>query len=341
MLTISVQELRQLVFEIFHAAGAPPSVAQRIADSLVESNLVGHDSHGVLRVPEYVERIRAGTLQLHGAVQIVHETPSTALIDCQWNLGQVAVPQGVAIAIAKARTTGIGMVVLGHCDHTGRVGEYVVNVAEQAMIGQLVCNGSLPGGIVAPYGGARRALGANPIAWALPMADRPPLFFDFATSAVAHGKLQVAADKGELVPEGWIIDKQGRPTRNPHDQFDDGAILPFGGHKGYALSVMIELLGGGLSGAGFPLLPGYRWDQGTVLTVIDIAAFQPVAEFKAQAAAFVAQLKATPRAPGVEEILLPGEVEWRTKAVREREGIPLPAVTWERIQEAAKNVGRG
>lgn len=339
MLTIPAQALRQLVFEIFHAAGAPPAVAQRIADSLVESNLVGHDSHGVLRVPEYVERIRAGTLQLHGEVQIVYETPATALIDCQWNLGQVAVSQGVAIAIAKARATGIGMVVLGHCDHTGRVGEYVVSAAQQEMIGQLVCNGSLPGGIVAPFGGARRALGANPMAWALPVADRPPLFFDFATSAVAHGKLQVAADKGELVPEGWIIDKQGRPTRNPHDQFDDGAILPFGGHKGYALSVMIELLGGGLSGAGFPLLPGYRWDQGTVLTVIDIAAFQPVAAFKAQAAAFVTQLKATPRAPGVAEILLPGEVEWRTKAVREREGIPLPEVTWERMNEAASKLG--
>lgn len=339
MLTIPAQELRQSVFTIFRTAGAPAAVAQRITDSLVESNLVGHDSHGVLRVAEYVERIQSGALQLHGEIKIIHETPATALIDCQWNLGQVAVPQGMELAITKARATGIGMVVLGHCDHTGRVGEYVVRAAEQDMIGQLVCNGSLPGGIVAPFGGARRALGANPIAWALPVADRPPLFFDFATSAVAHGKLQVAADKGELVPEGWIIDKQGRPTRNPHDQFNDGAILPFGGHKGYALSVMIELLGGGLSGAGFPLLPGYRWDQGTVLTVIDIAAFQPVAEFKAQAAAFVTQLKATPCAPGVEEILLPGEIEWRTKAIRERDGIPLPTITWERIRAAGRAVG--
>lgn len=339
MLTIPAQELRQSVFTIFRTAGAPAAVAQRITDSLVESNLVGHDSHGVLRVAEYVERIQSGALQLHGEIKIIHETPATALIDCQWNLGQVAVPQGMELAITKARATGIGMVVLGHCDHTGRVGEYVVSAAQQDMIGQLVCNGSLPGGIVAPFGGARRALGANPIAWALPVADRLPLFFDFATSAVAHGKLQVAADKGELVPEGWIIDKQGRPTRNPHDQFNDGAILPFGGHKGYALSVMIELLGGGLSGAGFPLLPGYRWDQGTVLTVIDIAAFQPVAEFKAQAAAFVTQLKATPCAPGVEEILLPGEIEWRTKAIRERDGIPLPTITWERIRAAGRAVG--
>ncbi len=335
MITIPAAELRAVVYAIFYAAGAAPAVAQRIADALVESNLVGHDSHGVLRVPEYVERIQSGALQLHGAVKLVHETAATALIDCQWNLGQVALPQGMEVAMAKARATGIGMVVLGHCDHTGRVGEYVVSAAQQDFIAQLICNGSLPGGIVAPYGGARRALGANPIAWALPVADQPPLFFDFATSAVAHGKLQVAADKGELVPEGWIIDKDGRPTRNPHDQFDDGAILPFGGHKGYALSVMIELLGGGLSGAGFPLLPGYRWDQGTVLLAIDIAAFQPVAQFKAQAAAVVAALKATPCAPGVEEILLPGELEWRTKAQRELHGIPLPEVTWQRIQEVA------
>ncbi|MBX3010504.1 MAG: Ldh family oxidoreductase [Caldilineaceae bacterium] len=339
MLTIAAQELRQALLAIFVAAGAPLPVAKRIAASLVESNLVGHDSHGVLRVPEYIERIRAGTLQLNGEITLVHETASTALVDCQWNLGQVALPQGMEIALTKARATGIGMVVLGHCDHTGRVGEYVVHAAEQDMIGQLICNGSLPGGIVAPFGGARRALGANPIAWALPLAERPPLFFDFATSAVAHGKLQVAADKGELVPIGWIIDKTGQPTRNPQDQFDDGAILPFGGHKGYALSVMIELLGGGLSGAGFPLLPGYRWDQGTVLTAIDIAAFQPIAAFKAQATAFVNQLKAIPCAPGVDEILLPGEVEWRTKATRDRDGIPLPVVTWQRITAAAQTVG--
>jgi LDH2 family malate/lactate/ureidoglycolate dehydrogenase len=339
MMNIAAAELRQFVYEICCAAQAPATVAQRIADSLVESNLVGHDSHGVLRVPEYVERIQTGALQLHGEVKILRETPATALVDCGWNLGQVAIPQGMELAMAKARVNGIGMVVLGNCDHTGRVGEYVVTAAQHDMIGQLICNGSSPGGIVAPYGGARRALGANPMAWALPVADRPPIFFDFATSAVAHGKLQVAADKGELVPEGWIIDKQGRPTRNPQDQFDDGAILPFGGHKGYALSVMIELLGGGLSGVGFPLLPGYRWNQGTVLIATAIGAFQPVAEFKAQAAAFVIQLKATPRAPGVDEILLPGELEWRTRGQREREGIPLPEVTWTRICEAAASVG--
>lgn len=339
MVIIPAAHLRTQVERIFLGLGASESVAHRLADSLVESNLVGHDSHGVLRVPEYVERIRVGALRLDGAIEVVRETAATALIDCGWNLGQVALPQGMELAIHKARSAGIGMVVLGHCDHTGRVGEYVVSAAQAGMIGQLTCNGSLPGGIVAPYGGARRALGANPIAWALPAADRPPIFFDFATSIVAHGKLQVAADRGEQVPEGWILDKHGNPTSDPQAQFDDGAILPFGGHKGYALSVMIELLSGGLSGAGFPLLPGYRWDQGTTLIAIDISAFQPLEEFKQQAAEFALHLKAVPRAAGVDEILLPGEIEWRTRAVREQEGIPLPEVTWARIRAAGVEAG--
>lgn len=339
MVIIPAAHLRTQVERIFLGLGASESVAHRLADSLVESNLVGHDSHGVLRVPEYVERIRVGALRLDGAIEVVRETAATALIDCGWNLGQVALPQGMELAIHKARSAGIGMVVLGHCDHTGRVGEYVVSAAQAGMIGQLTCNGSLPGGIVAPYGGARRALGANPIAWALPAADRPPIFFDFATSIVAHGKLQVAADRGEQVPEGWILDKHGNPTSDPQAQFDDGAILPFGGHKGYALSVMIELLSGGLSGAGFPLLPGYRWDQGTTLIAIDISAFQPLEEFKQQAAEFARHLKAVPRAAGVDEILLPGEIEWRTRAEREQEGIPLPEVTWERIRAAGAEAG--
>ncbi len=199
MIIIPATALRRTVFEIFRAAGAPQPVAQRVADSLVESNLVGHDSHGVQRVPEYVKAVQAGTLKLTGTVQVVRETPATALLDCGWNLGQVAAPQGMELAISKARRQGIGLVVLCHCDHTGRIGEYAIMAAEQGMLGQVICNGSLPGGIVAPFGGIRRALGANPLAWAIPGGNGLPIFLDFATSVVAHGKLQVAADKGELV----------------------------------------------------------------------------------------------------------------------------------------------
>src|SRR5581483_2123865 len=178
-----------------------------------------------------------------------------------------------------------------------------------------------------------------PLAWAIPGAGEQPIFLDFATSIVAHGKLQVAADKGERVPDGWILDKYGNPTRDPNEMFDGGAILPFGEHKGYALGVLIELVAGGLSGAGIPLILPYRWEQGTVLTAVNVAAFQPLAEFKQTVAAFVERLKAIPPAEGFQEILLPGELEWRTRARRLEEGIPLPEKTWERIQQAAEAVG--
>ncbi len=339
MITLPAFEIKQYVDAILQAAGCPPFVAQRVADALIESNLVGHDSHGLMRVPFYVDSIRAGTLNPHGEITVVRETPGTTLLDCGWNFGQVAAVEGMQRAIDKARTNGIAVTVLRHCDHTGRIGEYVVMAAMQGMVGQCFCNGSIPGGLVAPYGGMQRALGANPLAWGIPGGDDQPIFLDFATAAVAHGKIEVAADKGELLGEGLILDKFGRPTRDPRDELDGGVILPFGGHKGYALGVLIELIGGGLSGVGFPLVPGYRWDQGTLLVAIDIEAFQPLEHFKEMVAEFKAQLKQVARAPGVEEILLPGELEWKTKAKREREGIPIPETTWERIRETAHSLG--
>jgi len=339
MLLISSQELRGRIYEIFCAAGSPSPIAERVADSLVESNLTGHDSHGVIRVPSYIEGIRKGTLQPNGHIQVVRESATTALLDCGWTFGQVACSRGMEISISKAREHDIGMVVLHHCNHTGRIGEYAVTAAEQGFIGLVFCNGSVPGGFVAPFGGIGRALGANPLAWALPREREKPIFLDFATSIVAHGKIMVAADKGEKVPEGWILDKEGRPTTNPRDMLEGGPLLPFGGYKGYCLSVLIELLGGGLSGVGFPLVPGYKWDQGTALIAIRIEAFRPREEFHRMVEEFVGQLKSVPRSPDCPEILLPGEPEWRCKAQREREGIPLSEATWDRVKETAKSLG--
>jgi LDH2 family malate/lactate/ureidoglycolate dehydrogenase len=214
-----------------------------------------------------------------------------------------------------------------------------VMAAEQGFMGLIFCNGSPPGGIVTPFGGTGRALGANPIAWAVPQEGGKPLFLDIATSIVANGKIMVAVDKGEEIPLGWVIDKEGHPTTDPRDMAAGGALLPLGGHKGYALSVMIELLGGGLSGAGFPLMPGYAWDQGTVLMAVRIDAFQPLDEFKRGVREFAERMKTVRRAPGCEEILLPGEPEWRCREKREKEGIPVPEATWNRIKEAAKGLG--
>jgi LDH2 family malate/lactate/ureidoglycolate dehydrogenase len=339
MVVISAPDLRQRVYEIFGALDSPQPVSQRVAHSLVESNLVGHDSHGVIRVPAYARAIRAGTLNPKGEICVVRESASTALLDCGYTFGQVAAAQGMELAVAKARQCDIAMVVLQHCGHTGRLGEYPVMAAERGFMGMVFCHGAPPGGLVAPFGGIGRALGANPIAWGVPGGDGKPVFLDYATSVVAQGKIQVAADKGEEIPEGWLLDVEGRPTRDPHDQFSGGVMLPFGGHKGYALGVLIELLGGGLSGVGVPLQPGYRWDQGTVLVAVNIEAFQPLDAFRELVADFGRRLKATPRAAGCAEILLPGEPEWRCKAERERTGIPLPEKTWERIRETAASLG--
>ncbi len=339
MLLVSAKDLKNRIHEIFCAASTTPSIAERVTDSLVESNLTGHDSHGVIRIPSYIEAIRKGTLQPNGQIQVVRESATTALLDCGWTFGQVACCRGMEVSIAKARQHDMGMVVLRHTNHTGRIGEYAVTAAEQGFIGLVFCNGSVPGGFVAPFGGIGRALGANPFAWAIPRERGNAIFLDYATSIVAHGKIMVAADKGAEVPEGWILDKEGRPTTNPKDMLEGGALLPFGAYKGYCLSVLIELLGGGLSGVGFPLVPGYKWDQGTILMAIRIEAFQSLEEFNRGVEEFVERLKGIPRSPDCPEILLPGEPEWRCKAQRERDGIPLPEATWDRVKETAKSLG--
>jgi uncharacterized oxidoreductase len=342
---VSASELRGRVEGIFRALGAGQGVAEQVARSLVESNLTGHDSHGVIRVPWYVRASLERTVHPDAEIRVVKESASTALLDCGFGLGQAAATRGIEMAIDKARQHDIGMVVLQHCGHIGRLGEYVVTAAEQGMMGMVYCNGSRPNGLVAPYGGIATALGANPIAWGIPgagegdeIADRP-VFLDYATSVCAQGKIAVARDEGKAIPEGWLLDKNGQPTTDPNDQFDGGVMLPFGKHKGYCMATLIELACAGIAGIGFPLQPGYRWDQGTLLTAVNIEAFQPLDEFRAKVAEFRRRVKETPRAPDCDEILMPGEPEWRSKARRERDGIPLPENTWARIGEAAASVG--
>jgi uncharacterized oxidoreductase len=310
-----------------------------VAESLVEANLTGHDSHGVIRVPYYVQAVQAGRIQPHGKVHVVRETATTAVLDCGHNFGQVGAERAVEVAAAKAGAHDVSVVVLERCGHVGRLGEYVVMLAEQGLMGLMVCNGLGHGGSVAPYGGVGRALGTNPIAWGVPSVNGRPIFMDYATSACAQGKIQVAADEGKELPEGWLLDKNGQPTRNPRDQFDGGVMLPFGKHKGYALGVMVELLAGGLSGAGPVLMPDHLRCQGTMLWALNIEAFQPLDAFQDMTAGFARALKGTPRAEGCDEILLPGEPEWRSKATRERAGIPMPQKTWDRLAETATSLG--
>jgi uncharacterized oxidoreductase len=202
----------------------------------------------------------------------------------------------------------------------------------------MVCNGPSPRGSVTPFGGLGRALGTNPIAWGIPSKSHP-IVVDFATSVCAWGKIGVAMDKGEPIPEGRILDKHGCPSTDPNVLRDGGVLLPFGEHKGYGLGVVAELLGGGLSGVGPTMLRQEGQNQGTVLIAINVEAFGLQEDFEEMVAAFSQRLKAIDPAPGHDEVLVPGEPERRSKAERERTGIPLPEKTWERLLETAASLG--
>ena len=338
MIVVPAQDLREQVAALFCAIDSPEPAARRVAESLVGSNLVGHDSHGVMLAPPYVRGIQDGYLNPKGEIRIVRESASTALLDCGFTFGQVAAKYAAELAMSKAAEHDLGMVVLCQCNHVGRLGEYVTQVAERGYVGLMMCNGPSPRGIVAPFGGIGRAMGTNPIAWGIP-SQTDPIIVDFATSVRAWGKIGVAMDKGELIPEGWLLDKHGQPTTDPNACKDGGVLLPFGEHKGYGLGIVVELLGGGLSGVGPTLLRQAGQNQGTVLMAVNVEAFGPQDEFEEMVTEFSKRIKEIERAPGCDEILVPGEPERRSKVERERAGIPLPEKTWERLKETAASVG--
>ncbi len=224
------------------------------------------------------------------------------------------------------------------CNHIGRLGEYAVVMAREGMIGMVVTGGfSSPFNGVAPYGGGGRALGTNPYAFAVPAGTREPVVADFATSIVAEGKLQVARAKRSQLPEGLILDSQGRPSTDPEDFYHGGMLLPFGGHKGYALALVADLLGSRLGGA--EVLGEAPHTVGTFILALRIDAFRPLDEFAAAVDGRLGEIKAIPPAPGFQEVLIPGEPEARSRALRLQEGIPIPEETWDNIVATARKYG--
>ena len=337
--TFTANQLQRVGRAIFEAAGTPHDVAQQVSDSLVTNNLMGHDSHGVIRIPAYLRKITQGGIVPQAQPELVRETPTTALINGHWAFGQVVAAWGMEIAIAKAREHSIAAVGVFRCPHIGRVGEYPAMAAQQGMVGITVCNSGPPGGNVAPFGGRKPFFSTNPLALAVPAGERFPLLVDFATSVVAEGKVRVARNRGKQIPLGRIVDSEGRPSTDPHDLYEGGALLPFGAHKGYGLALFVDILGGILTGAGCTSMPDYDGGNGTFLIAIDIQNFRPLADFRAYVDQMFAAIKEVPLAPGVEEIFIPGEIEYRTQAQREREGIFVEEVTWGLIVEAAQGLG--
>ncbi len=335
---IKAEHLRGIASAIFAAAGTPRDIADYVAGSLVESNLMGHDSHGVIRVPRYVEFIRTGRIVPAARPEVVKETATTAVVKGNWAFGQLTARFGAEVAIRKAKAAQVAAVGLVQTNHIGRLGEYTALMAAAGLVGILTTGGWRPPiAGVAPYGGAGRALGTNPYSFAVPTDRHGMVLVDFATSVVAEGKLQVARAKGAPLPPGFILDRQGNPSTNVEDFYAGGMLLPMAGHKGFALSLLADLIGASLSGADTYASP--QDQTGSFMIAIDVEAFRPLAEYKAVVDRRLDEIKDVPPAPGFGEVLIPGEPEQRTRSVREREGIPLPDKTWQALVETGRQLG--
>ncbi len=329
--------LRRLAVSILAAVDTPPDLAAIVAESLVAANLAGHDSHGVMRLLSYVELVRSGQVKPAARPAVSAHYQATATVDGAWGWGQPAARLAMETAVALAAEHGVGAVTTGHCNHIGRLGEYVEAMARAGMMGLALCNA---GPVVAPFGGRDRRLGTNPFAWAAPTETLDqPLMLDFATSAVAEGKLRVARSKGQEVGPGLLIDAAGQPSSRPDDFYAGGALLPFGGHKGYAMSVMVELLAGALSGAAPACLPEYDHSNGTLMVAFNIAAFRPLEDVVAQSGRFRDAVKSSRPAPGFGGVNLPGEPETQARRQRLESGIPMPRQTWAELRALATRLG--
>lgn len=327
--TVPAERLTRLATGVLTAAGAPEPNARPVAESLVAADLAGHDSHGVRRLVPYVDAIRAGRLDPTAAPRVDTPARATATVDGRRGFGQLSAALATREARALAQRYGVGVVGIRNGNHIGRLGEYVETLADSGAVGIAFCNVDPT---VVPYGGRERRLGTNPLAWGVPRArDRPAVVLDVATAAVAEGKLALAAARGEQVPPGLLVDHDGRASTDPADFYRGGALLPFGGHKGYGLGAMIEIVGGLLSGAGISSLPGYDNTNGTVLLAIDIATFLPVDQFREQTERFCEVLHRTGPVRAGEPVLVPGEVEADTRVRRLRDGIPLSETTWREL----------
>lgn len=327
--------LIDIVQRIFAAAGAPDDIAEIVATSLVSSDLVGHESHGSVRVRQYLDAIRRGEVNPAARPSVVHEQDATLVVDAQRGFGQVAAHYAITEGIKRAKTYGIAASGLIHSGHVGRLGEWVELAAEQQTLALAFCNGGGTTGAVAPFGGAERLLGTNPIAAALPVGNQQPIILDFATSAVAEGKVRVARNRGKSIPEGWVLNKEGLPTTNPADLYEGGMLLPAATHKGYALSLLVEFMAGLLTGGGTPVLPGFVAGNCVLFIILDIAAFRSTEEYDHDSEAVANRVKNTKPAPGFSKVLLPGEPEQTMAATRKSEGIHVDDATWKLLTEDA------
>ena len=338
MPTVRAEPLAAFVERLFTEVGTPAADAREVAAHLVDSNLAGHDSHGVIRAPQYLGQIRSGLIAPGAKSEVERESETTAVLRGHWNYGQVVAREAMDLAIAKARAAGLGAVILHETSHTGRMGTYGEQAAAAGMLAITMVQGR--GRSVAPFGATQGRLSTNPICIAAPTDDpRMPFVLDMATSVAAGGKVRVADASGGELPPDWAIDAQGRPTRDPAMLDGGGALLPLGGaagHKGFGLSLAVTALAGALSPVEHL---SERRGSSALMLAVALDRFRDPAEYTATFGEFLAFVRETPRQPGVERILVAGELERLNRDERTRDGILLDDGSWERLAGAAEEVG--
>ncbi len=343
MPTISAKTLQEFATALLVAGGATDEESRRVAPSLVDANLRGYESHGVMRIPYYIEATKTGECESGAELAILKETATHITADANWGFGQVQAGRMIERLTEKARTSGMAIGTIIHCGHIGRLGEYCERAAADGLVSMLMVNSHGGAARVAPPGGKAPRLSTNPLAIGVPNGDEP-LILDFSTSATAEGKVRVKKIAGETCPEGWLLDSEGRPTTDPNKLYADppGSILPMGGnqaYKGFGLGLMIEILTGALSGGVVARQPFYPKKGNCVfLMLLDPAAFGGAEHFRTEVANLVEYIRGCPRIDGCERIVLPGDPERFVLADRLANGISFDDENWAALCRLAKDL---
>ncbi|MDN5347542.1 MAG: hypothetical protein PWP65_1106 [Clostridia bacterium] len=338
--------LQQFCSEVLQAAGVPKNEADLVSDSLIWANLRGVDSHGVSRLPVYISRIRNGLVSPVACFQILRETKTVTLIDGENSLGQIIALEAAKICMAKARETGVAVAGIKNTNHFGTAAYYTARMARGGYIGIALTNAPPA---MAPWGGRRAMLGTNPISIAVPAGKYGVVILDMATSAVARGKIRLAATAGKPIPPDWAFDSEGRATTDPKKALE-GSLFPVGGPKGYGLALMVDIFSGVLTGAAYAdlITPMYlenpqgaqeKRNIGNFFCALDIGAFIPYEEFIARMEDLCSRIKNSPKAEGVEKIYLPGEIEEEKMQERRQKGIPIGETLLGKLLATARELG--
>ena len=328
-LRVTASKLEAFIARAFQAVGISAAESKSIAELMVRADVQGSEGHGVFRLPQYIRRIKGGAVNIRPNIRVVREAAGMALVDGDNGMGHLVMRFATEKAIEKAQSAGVAWVGVKWSNHAGPASLYASMPAERDMIGLYLAVGNanhLPA-----WGGLDMLLSTNPIAVAVPAAEEPAIVLDMATTVAAYGKVKTKAQRGETMPEGWMMDRQGRPLTDPR-RANEGFLLPIGGYKGYGLALIFGLLAGTLNGAAmgkevvdFNADDTTPTNTGHAIIAINVAAFQPVAEFKKNVDVLVRDLRGSQRLPGVDRIRLPGEGSHAARADRLQNGIPLPA----------------